>query len=329
MRNINRILIFGRGKKYFDLKDYIDSNSIIGFLDNMVNEEHIFFQGLPVYNPMRIPEEIYFDAILIMSTYYYQMKHQLIDIGVDRRKIYSLFQIGELQPSKISEQERNTIAKWKGSPKKFLLIQHDGGGGGATTALADLALVLAKKYNVLVTFPNKGETISFYENNRIPYICNIQMNCNTEIFGDIVADADVIFVNAIINNTVIEFLHYKNRPFYLWLHDHAVTYERSDCGLLGECINQNVRILSVSQKAIDIFCSYIKKIPYEIFPLGTQCHTDYIPNKKLISTIPMIVAIGDISTVKGQDILINALDKVRNRFRLELIGGRGNETEYV
>lgn len=323
-----RLLIFGFGKKYRDLRSYVDPSDVIAFIDNKANGKNMVFEGKAVYSPYKIPRECCFDAILIMSIYYYPIKRQLMDIGIERKKIYSLFQIGELQPVKLSDTEMHTLAEWKKSHKRFLLVQHDGGGGGATIALSNLVLALREKYSVLVTVPTKGEVVSFYESHGIPYICNTQMNCDTELFRDIVCEADIVLVNGIINNNVIELLHKCKKTFYLWLHDHFTTYDNSDCQCLNECIDGNTKILAVSRKAMDVFTDYIKDMPYTLFPLSIRSYECRIQDRE-DAEIPTIAVIGDLCRIKGQDILLDALEKIKSECRVKLIGGAGTETPFV
>lgn len=328
MNKKKRLLIFGTGKKYKELRSMISNHDIVAFLDNDLKKEKTVFYGKTVYNPYRIPENIQYDAVLIMSIFYCEMKTQLINMGIDECKIYSLFQIGELQTETVSDQELQLIERWNKSKKRFLLIQHSGGGGGAVIALTSLALALSMKYSVLVTFPTRGETISVYEKYNLPYICNVQMNCDTNIFTNIISNADYILVNSIINNNVIDLLHRKGKMFYLWLHDHSTTYERSDCKLLKRCIDKNVKLLAVSRRAAGTFFSYVYKMPYILFPLAVQNCSNCYHNKKIVK-IPTIAVVGNIYSVKGQDILLDALDKINNKYKLKLIGGVGTETEYA
>lgn len=323
-----KILIFGLGKKYNDLKTYIDSRDVIAFLDNKAEENPMVFEGKYVYNPCRIPQECRFDAVLITSVYYFPIKRQLMALGIRKEMIYSLFQIGELQPANLTEKEEHTLKIWKRSSKRFLLVQHDGGGGGATIALSNLALALAKKYNVLVTFPTKGEMISFYESHQIPYICNMQMNCDTEVFSNIILEADVVLVNAVINNNVIEMLHRYGKPFYLWLHDHQDIYDHSDCECLKECMDHNVKLLAVSPKAMELFTAYIKSMPCLRFPLAIQ-DSGYCVRHKKANQITTIAVIGELCRIKGQDILLDALEKIKTICKVKLIGGTSQDVPFA
>ncbi len=324
-----KVIIFGTGKKYKELKKYMDHLDVAAFLDNNPVKEYSAFEQKAVYNPARIPKDLRYEAILIMTVYYSEIKRQLMETGIEENKIYSFFQIGELLPETISKKEIYIIEDWKRARRRFLLIQHDGSCGGATIALANLAIALSKKYSVLVSIPTEGETIFFYKKNRIPYICNIQMNCDTKVFQDIVSSADIVLVNSVTNNNVIELLRKKGRHFYLWLHDHSTTYDRSDCMLLKKSIDSNTGILAVSRKAADVFYQYVKREPYRLFPLAIQDYeVDVNDKNRHILEIPTLVVIGDLCRIKGQDILLNALGQVRYKFRLKLIGGVGNDPKF-
>lgn len=322
-----KIIVFGTGKKYEQLKENLSQIEIVAFLDNNPEKENTLFEHKKVYHPARIPREVQFDAVLISSIYYPAMKSQLMELGIEEDTIYSFYQIGELYSSKLSISEMEIVERWERSPKRFLLIQHEGRAGGATVALLNLAIVLSKKYSVLVTFSTTGETTVSYEENHIPYICNMQMNCNTEIFERIISAADIILVNSIINNNVIEFLHRKGRNFYLWLHDHAQTYEWSDCRILKRCMDDKVSILAVSEKAVQVFFQYVAKMPYRLFPLAIQAPLKFQREKNL-SAVSVIAVIGDLCMVKGQDILLDALRRMKYDGIVRFIGGRGVENSY-
>lgn len=80
-----KVLIFGTGKYFSKRKEKITNEQIIAFLDNDSSKQGILFEGKPVYSPQKV-QEIEFDYIVIMTTFYDEMRLQLeqLDVGLDK-----------------------------------------------------------------------------------------------------------------------------------------------------------------------------------------------------------------------------------------------------
>lgn len=84
-----KIVLFGIGKVFENIRTQIDFQKVVGIIDNDVTKRYLRIYGLIVMMPERIGE-LDFDYVVICNTRAYsQMREQLISLGVDSGKIIS------------------------------------------------------------------------------------------------------------------------------------------------------------------------------------------------------------------------------------------------
>lgn len=100
-----KLIIFGIGNGYENIKKYIDMDKVIieAFSDNDSRVWNTKFDGLNIINPKKIDNYEY-DYIFITSMYHREITEQLISNGIDQKKIISYF-----NKSKYDEKVVNTI----------------------------------------------------------------------------------------------------------------------------------------------------------------------------------------------------------------------------
>lgn len=85
---MNRLLIFGCGKKAKEISRYIDKrkNKILCYIDNDAQKVGKEYLGKTVVAPNDI-QNLEYDYILIASIYWKEMRQQLLELGIERKKI--------------------------------------------------------------------------------------------------------------------------------------------------------------------------------------------------------------------------------------------------
>lgn len=89
---MNKIILFGTGSSSKKIDRIInkDKNMVIAYVDNNVEKQGLIFNGLPVYNPSKLID-VEFDFVIICSIYFTEIYQQLVDIGINQKKIIDLF----------------------------------------------------------------------------------------------------------------------------------------------------------------------------------------------------------------------------------------------
>lgn len=85
---MNRLLIFGCGKKAKEVSRYISKrhNIILCYIDNDSQKVGGHYLGKPIIAPIKILS-LKYDYILLASVYWREMRQQLLEIGVDAKRI--------------------------------------------------------------------------------------------------------------------------------------------------------------------------------------------------------------------------------------------------
>ena len=82
-----KIVLFGIGKIFEEIKSQIDFHSVVGLIDNEYSKLYQEISGITVVQPERIQEYEY-DYIVICNTRYFEdMRNQLIALRVPSTKI--------------------------------------------------------------------------------------------------------------------------------------------------------------------------------------------------------------------------------------------------
>lgn len=306
-----QILIFGIGKIYQENKKHISGrDKIIAFLDNNSKLWETEIDNIIVHNPADILEMAY-DRIILMSDYAPEMRKQLLSLGCKEEDIvhYTEYlnemKIGELQIFLSNEKPNDQ----KG---KVLIISDTlGYHGGALAAVYAAQALKNREYNVMVAAPD-GDLVFIQEmrRNGIGFIIykNLAHAKKEELFW--INNFQYIVVNTlpmICCATEIA----KSQKVILWLHESPNVYRsmqywsrKIEEGITSDKLN----IYAVSSVAKKNFIQRypqkeIRILPYGIPQEGTSQTNN--KNRNLIFAI-----IGALSEQKGQDIFLDAVEKI-------------------
>lgn len=306
-----KILIFGTGNVYEDNKLKISKNDeILGFLDNNTKLWGTKIDGITVFNP-ELFSNFAFDKIILMSTYFYEMKQQLLMLGCKDEKIVRYVEY-------INEQSKGQmkiifpINKKEIKKNRCLIITTDVAYNGGSFAAIYAGMALQQKnYEVIIAAP-EGET-SFVEEMRekgLNFLLykNLTHASIEELFW--INDFNYIIVNTLqMICCAIEIA--KKREVLLWLHEPKDFYvfmafwrEKIKKGMLLD----NLRIFAVSLIARKNFIENYPEKNVGIMPYGIP---DEFSNNIITKKEKLVFAIvGTIVGIKGQDIFLNAIEKL-------------------
>jgi len=101
VNGIIKLLIFGAGSGGNKVTDKLDINNtkVIGFIDNDKNKIGKKINGIDILMPEDITSCNY-DFIIIASIYEQEIYSQLIDLGISKKKIISLYYLKQKQGTK-------------------------------------------------------------------------------------------------------------------------------------------------------------------------------------------------------------------------------------
>lgn len=336
-----RLLLFGTGRFYLNRRKYIETyntlDEIIGFVDNRANDIQ-FFEDKPVYLPEEITEKEW-DAVVIMSVSYLEMRGQLLSLGIPIDKImcweaYYARLLGDKTENFVSKvkKESDTL--------RILLVAIPVGYDGSSMAICYTATELSLRgYDVTLLVPAcdgnlKGKLLLCGVNVKInASLCFLQNERYKEF-----CDYDVAIVNVYSNIRVAcELSNYI--PTLWWLHEYGKRYGelyiRNQAIFYGYGNKEQlskIRIAAVSNWAAEVFQQYHSYKVDTIMPLGIPDKTSQKHAKSYENKVSFAV-LGGVRELKGQDILIDAIsrlpDTIKNKIICYIVGSCDGKNKYI
>ena len=232
-----KYLIFGTGDYYNRYKKWFAPEDIIAFIDNSEYKQHTLIDDKPV---MSVKEgvKLSYDVIIILSFYVKTMKKQLIDCGVDEKKIYHFYDLYKIFNIKDSKKEievygnikKHNLSQMSSSIKKnrILLLSQDLTLGGPAIALYHVAQVL-KEYGYEVVFGSMidGPLKEKILESDIPVVIDNNLQVFTMNDCEWTNNFSLILCST-INYYVFLSDRDCNIPVIWWLHDSLFFYDGVD-----------------------------------------------------------------------------------------------------
>lgn len=329
------IIVWGIGKFYSkhkkEVEDYREIN-IVAFCDNNKELWGKQIEGSYVIPPEKI-KEVTYDAVLVMSIYAGEINSQLLELGVERKKI--LF----WKPfhAKMLQGKRETFAgrtNNKNTGKQVLIISSYLDYTGAPIVAVYAAKAVQKKgYDVMLAAPggdrhfieetvNGGITITICP--ALPYIYEKEQEWIRQF------DAVVVNVFPMMNSA---YGCAPIRPTIWWIHEPSVIYGQImpyPWNSVEKDILDQLSVYAVSDIAKrnynTLFADRIKELlPYGIPDVaegGKVSAVNY--DSKMVFAI-----IGAVCEIKAQDIFVEAVCRLGHISRTEFwIIGRLSDDQY-
>lgn len=302
-----KIVVFGAGGLYRKLKIYIDrSTEVVALIDNNSNLWGQTIDGVEVFSPTNIGQMQY-DYVLLMSLSHEEMKHQILEYGVDAKSIcdYKTF-FKNIQPVDWIKYNFNGLESGR---KSVLIVTPDLGyhGGALAATYAGMALmnlgmqvvIVAPTCNQLFIEEMSEKRISFA---MIPEFMLLDMQRYSEL-----GEFDYYLFNTVIM-AELACMFAKKRKVILWLHESPQEY---DCRLerLEQLIrewSENILVCPVSEVAARVWKHYMQIDVAQILEYAIP--DEMIEHKNVLGQRLRLCVVGSFVREKGQDLVLEALD---------------------
>lgn len=319
-----RVLLFGTGEYYNRYKMWFAQEDVLALIDNSKEKIGTLIDGKMVISPSGV-YQYDFDAIFVMSFYIVEMKKQLVDIGIEERKIHHFYDIHKLIYKDALKKEvyfYNTNIENSG--KKVLLLNQDLTLGGPALALFQVAKTLRKNgYDVTYASQIDGPLREILEKEGYKTVVDVNLLVLTMNECEWIKDYALIICNT-INFHVFLSERDTTIPMIWWLHDALFFYDGIDKKAIKAIQNENLKICAVgpvSEKAIK---AYRPDFVVNDLLYGVEDEIITPKSRAKADDIIKFVTIGYIESRKGQDVLVNAIkllpEEVRRKTQYSFIG---------
>lgn len=324
------VVVFGTGKYLQKNKKYLENKKInvVAYLDNNADKCGKQIDNIFIYLPEYI-NELKYDYIILMSIDVYNMKKQLLELNVEKNKIWYIGQLIEYVDNSYKILLNNT----KNCHEKVLIytppIIYDGG----TRAVLNLTNVLTEiGYEVHIVSYNcneklikeiKNPYIKIIEKNSIPY--GTYNFIETDKYKYVLVNSIILIKNAVE-------MAETNRVI-LWVHDPSVVYMNTK-SQYNEYLSENqldrMEIYAVSNIANKSLKEYLGINNARILTCAAQ-DSAIKPFKRFNKTKIIFAIIGNICKLKNQKIFTDAIKMLPDFNNIDLefyIIGRISEKKY-
>lgn len=328
-----RYLLFGTGDYYERYKKWFEKENIVVLLDNSSEKQNSSIDGIKIVSPAE-GIKLDYDVIVILSFYVKSMKAQLIELGVDEKRIYHFFDLHKI----LNGGKNNRPIKYFGNAesialgnldcnKKILLLSHDLTLGGPALALYHAAEVLCDKgYTVVFASMLDGPLRQTLTDREIPVIVDENLQIQTMKEADWTGNFDLVICNTISFYVYLS-LRDEEIPIIWWLHDSLFFYDGVDKEILGKISIKNLEIVSVGPIPRSAIKTFLPEIRISDLLYGVVDKvTKFFDSNEVLDGKEKIcfTTIGYIENRKGQDVLMAAIKRLRkeilNQCKFFLVG---------
>lgn len=323
VRVMENIYIFGTGGTYRKNKDRIRKDiHIIGFLDNDTEKQGKLLDGKMVYPPEAI-SAAEFDFVFIMCYYPADIREQLIGLEIEESRIYDINRL-----HKILETEAPRVyGSIYGESEKIVAFSHSLTSTGAQNMLLQAAALMKKDgHDVVVISREDGRLRDAFLEEGIGIVISEDILADEDFLYGILKNASSVWVNTLWLYDIAIFLTEHQIRFFWWLHELSSACYVSRRQFRKIAMDDNAKVLSVgSYIDKNIHELYGKDIVLQRFLWGIYDYrrrgrTRHSAGRKMV-----LACIGGISSIKGQDIFVKAIDgmpgRIKNGLRCLIVGG--------
>lgn len=332
-----KIVVFGTGSFFINRKDALSKEEIISFVDNDKEKWNKKIDDIPIVSPEQIKDLVY-DKIIVMSRKKEEMRRQLvIDFGIDESSIldfeeYCNYYLRSRELCELVMHYKGNCCYFGKSKIKILIITYALNYNGGSLAAFYAALALKSKgYDVVIAARKSDKRLIDEITNEgvVVFTQELIDYCSWEQISWI-EQFDYVIVNTLqLGRILKELIHRK--PVLWWIHESKIEYEYLDKDIIEYLDNINIKPYVVSDVALHTFRQYFRKLNGRILHYG-------IPDNGFRSTVfstrdkTVFAVIGGISSIKGQDIFLEAITKLtqeeRENSEFWLIGICQTENQY-
>ncbi len=318
-----RIMIFGTGIIFFRFWPYLDKKQVVCLIDNNTNKIGKYIDGVKIVSPDELMYYDY-DAVLILSLHYLEMKKQLAELGVSESIVYHYGEIGNLFRREITicnGGQRSALDIWihgNCNNKKILLLSHELSRTGASIALMNMARILRKMgHSVIYAGVVGGTLIQELEADGLEYICDWGF-VSQEEQKECIEKFDMAVICSYGLKMYVQEYSGLCIPILWWIHE-AEEFYRGKMETSG--VGENVHVYCGGKYAREIFQAHYKASDTKILQYCIPEDESAAAGRKGASDRICIALIGTVCKRKAQDVLLRAVSSLSLEYqeRLEVL----------
>lgn len=309
--------LFGTGNYAEAFSKVFEIGDICCYIDNDINKQGKEFNGKKIYAPNEIDYSD-IDYIIVMVLRNKEIKAQLIEMGVDEKKILTYKEIGKKFGLRIhvnSCGHHIEIGQWQFSKKNLLVMVHELSRTGVPVAAMHLAELLRELgYGVVIGSLRNGSLASELQEKSIPYIENLEAFSDCDDFKEFINSFDGVIMGTLAVAQFADNFKYYHKPVFWWINEtHGKFFK--DYELPRH--RGNVFYLADGDKTVEMFRKYYPE--REVSNLYYYLPEDVdgkitASNKKL-----RFGMVGSHVRRKGQDVLVAAIRMIPDEIRKNMI----------
>ena len=321
-----KFLLFGTGDYYERYKKWFQREDVLALLDNSPAKQNEMIDGIKVLSPDE-GVRLSFDVIVILSFYVKAMRKQLVDLGVPENKIYHFYDLHGLlykkelkRPVQYYGNAEKVVELSGQSEKKVLLLSQDLTLGGPSIALFHVAKILVKRgYQVVYASMIDGPLREKLLANNIPVIVDVNLQIETMKDSEWIRNFSLLFCNT-INYHVFLSERDISIPVIWWLHDSEFFYDGVNRETLVNLDKGNLRVCSVGPVPRNAMHKMIADMPVDDLLYGVEDMVGNVRQTQDRYTDKIcFVTIGYIEERKGQDLLVQAIQRLPDEYRTKAV----------
>lgn len=316
-----KYLLFGTGDYYNRYKKWFEPEDVLALLDNAPEKQNTLLDGIPVLSPQE-GIKLEYDAVIILSFYVKSMKQQLMELGVEEEKIVHFFDLHKIPEIRNTRKPvcyyggaEELILKPDTDRKKIVLLSQDMTLGGPAIALFHAAEILKQQgYQVVFGSMLDGPLKEMLLEAGIPVVVDVNLQIETMRENDWVRHFSLI-----VCSTIHFYVFLSDRdctvPAVWWLHDSLFFYDGVDRQCLKQMDKTNLKVVSVGPVPEQAIHTIVPDLPVDWLVYGVEDTAGVCKKKIKHENSIHFVTIGYIEARKGQDLLLEAIERLPQEVR--------------
>ena len=300
------MVIFGTGRLYQKyIKVLKKENEVIALCDNKAEKWGTYIDGIVVIPPKQLLE-IDYDFIFILNSYAFEIRQQLIKLGVNMLKVYDLDRLDLI----LSEQKTSVynVNQHDSSNGSIVLFSHALSPSGANVILFRAAVIYNNMgYEVSIVSRCDGELRQDYLREGIKLYITSDVVAFANEYKRVLLNADRIIVNTFWFYYLLQELEdgFKAKSIW-WIHE-TFPYRIVNKAQFDSCVSKLKAVAVVSPRVYEITKGTYDYGDSVMLPWGIPERRDNSTKTNCNRVIITIIGAVD-SKVKGQDLFMKAVE---------------------
>lgn len=314
-----KIVVFGAGRRYQRRKEeflFSTDDELVAIIDNNQEIQGKYMDGVPVLAVENI-WTIDFDKVILMSVKADEMKEQLVQLGVDIKKIWYWERYESKKKIETFCLHCRDMLDFAERKRILVISPSLGYHGGALTAVYAAKVLKQRNYHVVLMASGGNPTfIDEMEKQGLNIlICSTLPYLYLEEWA-FIEQFDAVIVNVFpMILCAIEIS--KQKPVIWWIHEASISYKETLVQFSEYAKTEQmdrINIYGVSRIAQDNFNYYFPNRITKTLAYGIPDELKSIGNKKREDRV-IFAIIGVVMPLKAQDLFLEAVKHMREELK--------------